>query len=107
MNKIWVKVASPGDVEPDSVRPVSVGTSSVALVNAQGEYFALNNQCPHMGGPLSQGALEDGRLACPWHGHAFDLRSGKCESFAVGATCYPTEVRDDGIYVEIEDGGEA
>ncbi len=41
-----------------------------------GEVFALDNRCPHMGFPLSKGTLKDGVLTCHWHHAQFDLRSG-------------------------------
>ena len=64
----WYKVAEPDDLREGEVRTVSAGTESIALTFYQGEYGALNNACPHQGGPLADGTLEDGRLRCPWHG---------------------------------------
>ena len=42
-----------------------------------GEVFAVDNQCPHRRGPLSEGIVGDGKVICPLHGHKFDLRTGK------------------------------
>ena len=42
----------------------------------EGQIFALDNRCPHMGFPLSKGSLDAGLLTCPWHHARFDLRSG-------------------------------
>jgi hypothetical protein len=36
--------------------------------------------CPHLGGPLAEGTVEDGCVTCPWHGYRFDLRTGRCVS---------------------------
>ncbi len=42
-----------------------------------GGIFALENQCPHRKGPLSEGVIGDGKVICPLHGHKFDLATGK------------------------------
>ena len=38
--------------------------------------FAIENKCPHRGGPLSEGIVGDGIVLCPLHGHKFDLQTG-------------------------------
>lgn len=52
----------------------------IAIFNVDGHFFALDNACPHMGGPLGEGCLEGHRVVCPWHGWEFDVRSGACEN---------------------------
>jgi nitrite reductase (NADH) small subunit len=65
----------------------------VARVN--GEVTAMDNECPHNGGPLAEGMIEDGRVLCPWHGWAFDRRSGAAEHNAA-AVVEVFEVRIEG-----------
>ena len=72
-----MKVASIGEVPPGSVKHILVRGKPVALCNVQGQFFAVNEICPHMGGPLSGGKLEGFILACPWHGWTFDVRTGQ------------------------------
>lgn len=60
------------------VRCVQVGDKPVAVFQAQGEPFAAEDFCPHLGGPLSEGTLEGRVITCPWHGSQFDLTSGQC-----------------------------
>ncbi len=48
----------------------------VALFNLDGQFFALQNNCPHMDSPVQDGVIERGVLTCPWHGWQFDLRTG-------------------------------
>lgn len=50
----------------------------IALFHAEGQFFALTNSCPHLGGPLAEGEVDDGRVTCPWHGWQFDLKTGHC-----------------------------
>jgi nitrite reductase/ring-hydroxylating ferredoxin subunit len=48
----------------------------IALVNVDGEFFALDNRCPHTGGPLADGEVNGAFLECPWHFAVFDVRTG-------------------------------
>jgi nitrite reductase/ring-hydroxylating ferredoxin subunit len=50
----------------------------IALYNINGEFYAIQNWCPHKGAPLSEGTLCDRVIECDWHGWQFDLRSGEC-----------------------------
>lgn len=97
----WHRVADADGVPADSVRMVKAGDQIVALVRTGECLGALNNACPHMGGPLAQGTIEDGRLVCPWHGRAYDPLTGECDGFAERATAYAVDERDDGIYVAV------
>ncbi|MDQ2679726.1 MAG: Rieske 2Fe-2S domain-containing protein [Candidatus Eremiobacteraeota bacterium] len=72
----FARVARACDIAPGSSRVVSVGRWEVAVFHTGGEFFALENSCPHQGGPLADGWLEDGTITCPWHGWCFDLRTG-------------------------------
>jgi nitrite reductase/ring-hydroxylating ferredoxin subunit len=72
----WVSVARLGDVTRDTVTAARCGSQVVALVNVDGTISALENTCPHRGGPLAGGRLVDGEIACPWHGFRFDPRTG-------------------------------
>ena len=49
---------------------------ALALFNLAGEFHALDNACPHRGGPLGEGTLEGTKVTCPWHGWQFDVRTG-------------------------------
>jgi nitrite reductase (NADH) small subunit len=44
-----------------------------------GAVAVLDGVCPHEGGPLGEGIVEDGRVVCPWHGYAFDVHTGATE----------------------------
>jgi pyruvate oxidase len=57
-----------------------------------------------MGGPLAEGTIENGYIKCPWHGYEFHTCTGKSpKGFDDEVTAYTTEIREDGVYVEIEE----
>jgi nitrite reductase/ring-hydroxylating ferredoxin subunit len=58
------------------VREVVAAGRTFCVANVDGTICVLNGECPHEGGPLGEGTLEDGRVVCPWHNYAFDARTG-------------------------------
>lgn len=72
----------------------------IALFNIAGTIHALTNTCPHMGGPLSEGEIDDGHVTCPWHGMQFDLKNGACLN-GQGEDCraYKITVKDGDIFL--------
>ncbi len=100
-NVIWHRIADTETSEVGSVQIAKAGTQLIALVKTEHGYTALDNACPHMGGPLGQGHIENGYLICPWHGRAFDPATGTCDGYAESVATYNVEVRDDGIYVAV------
>ncbi len=98
----WVKVAELDDLPDGRVRTVVAGKHSLALTRVGDQYGALDNHCPHQGGPLGEGSIEKGMLRCPWHGYDYDPLTGTPPAgFADAPACFPLEVRDDGIYVAV------
>ena len=105
---IWHKVAENDEVVEGRVKSATAGTQSVALVHFKGEYAAMDNKCPHQGGPLGEGSIEKGIddqcwLRCPWHGWDFDPLTGKPPGGHedTGQEMFDVDVRDDGIYVGV------
>lgn len=95
----WHRVAGADEVPDGAVVPVVAGGRRIALVRVAERYCALDGTCPHAGGPLGEGSIDNGMLVCPWHGREFDLATGACEGYP-GVAAYPVQVRADGIYVE-------
>lgn len=99
----WFRVAGVDDLPELRVKTVTVGTRSIALTHFEGQYGAMDNHCPHQGGPLGEGSIEGCWLRCPWHGWDFHPLTGKPPGGHEdsGQTLYPVEERDDGIYVGV------
>ncbi len=98
----WHRV-DPVDVPDDGrVRAVVVNGHSVALTRCEGRFGALENRCPHQGGPVGEGSIENGWLRCPWHGYDYNPLTGRPpEGFSDAVTAYDVEQRADGLYVKL------
>ena len=84
------------------VAGVVVDGRPVALTRCRGTVGALENRCPHQGGPVGEGSIENGWLRCPWHGYDYDPLTGTPPpGFSDAPACFPLEVRADGVYVEL------
>jgi nitrite reductase/ring-hydroxylating ferredoxin subunit len=90
------------DALAESGREVaSVGGHTVALFHHEGEVYAVDNRCPHMGFPLSKGTVEDGLLTCHWHHARFELGCGDTfDVWADDVQTFPVDVRDGAVYVD-------
>ena len=74
---VWERVLAPDELAEGRVKPFTCQHTTVCLTHFKGRYAALDNRCPHQGGPLGEGSIENGWLRCPWHGWDFDPLTGK------------------------------
>lgn len=72
----FVKVATVSEVPAGQAKQAKVGDKTLAVFNLNGNFYAIDDTCPHRGGPLSEGDLQGHEVTCPWHGAAFDVTSG-------------------------------
>ncbi|HZN13253.1 MAG TPA: thiamine pyrophosphate-binding protein [Acidimicrobiales bacterium] len=102
--RVWVRVTRP-DIPVGRVTTVIAGDRAVCLVHgADGTWSALDNRCPHQGGPLGDGQLDDGWLICPWHAYQYDTATGQPPpGFRDAATPYAVRSVDgDAAAIDIE-----
>ena len=106
----WYKVADSDELPEGRVKTVTASVHSMALTHVDSAYYAMDNRCPHQGGPLGEGSIEAGKqgecfLRCPWHGWDFDPKTGLPPGGHEdsGQQMFPVEEREDGIYVAIEE----
>jgi len=96
----FVVVGRVDDIPSGTSRMVKVNGKSIALFNVSGKFFAINNICPHKGGPLVKGKLKGYVVGCPWHHLQFDVRSGfGTDGGGYCVASYDIQVNDDEIYV--------
>jgi nitrite reductase/ring-hydroxylating ferredoxin subunit/uncharacterized membrane protein len=72
----WSDVIADNDLEEGKPVAVTAGDDRVLLVRHGNTVSALHDVCGHMGGPLHEGAIENGCVTCPWHGSVFRLSDG-------------------------------
>lgn len=73
----FVRVCSVSDLPASGkVREFTAEGRSLCVANVDGAICVLGGTCPHEGGPLGEGEIEGGRVVCPWHEYAFDVRTG-------------------------------
>ena len=104
-NIIWHKVLdNPADLPEGRVMSVTAGHKSFCLNHSKGEFGCLTNKCPHQGGPLGEGSIENGYLRCPWHGWDYHPLTGQPPGgYDDAVETFPLEVRPDGIYIGLEE----
>ncbi|PWR22271.1 nitrite reductase small subunit NirD [Zavarzinia compransoris] len=74
----WLDIGSLDDIPPRGARVVRAAGGDIAVFRtADDRIFALRDQCPHKGGPLSQGIVHDHGVTCPLHNWVIDLDSGR------------------------------
>jgi nitrite reductase/ring-hydroxylating ferredoxin subunit len=96
------RVAGVGEIADGQGRVVDVAGRTLALFNVGGTFYAIDNSCPHRGGPLGEGDVEDGIVVCPWHAWRWDVRTGRnANNPAVTVACYPVSVEGGGVFVEV------
>ena len=97
-----VRVAGAGELGAGEARVVEANGRSIAVFNVDGAYYAIDNVCPHRGGPLGDGDLDGAVVACPWHAWRWDIRTGaNVNNPAVAVACFPVRVEDGAIFVEV------
>jgi len=91
----YVKVASKNDLKDGALLKVEVKGKELVLTTVDGKIYAIDNECTHQGGPLSEGELNGYNLKCPWHYAVFDVKDGRVSDRTVWATnlnSYPVKI---------------
>ncbi len=104
----WIEVAHLDDIPRQGSRVVKTAAGDIAVFRTvEDEVFALRDQCPHKGGPLSQGIVSGKRVACPLHDWKIALDTGLAVAPDEGcAARYPVRVVDGRVSLSLvpEDG---
>lgn len=98
----FVHAAALPDLRTAGCLSVSVEGHTLALYLVDGQVYAVDNRCPHMGFPLDRGHVQDGILTCYWHYARFDLQTGGTfDQWADDVRVFPAELRGDEVWVDI------
>ena len=100
----FVKVGTRAELdELEGGKLVEVGGQKIAIFNVGGRYYAIENTCPHRGGPLAEGKIEGDEVICPWHGSRFNVKTGAVlePPARQGVRSFAVRVTGDDVEVEI------
>lgn len=99
----WQTVAKVGEIPEGQGRVFDVDGLMVAIFQEQGQYYAIDDACPHQGAPLSDGIVFEKSVTCTWHGWRFSLEDGRhMEGSRCRVATYPVRVLEDQIQVNID-----
>ena len=105
----WVDVGAAADILPRSARVVRTAERDVAVFRtASDTYFAIDNRCPHRGGPLSEGIVHGESVTCPLHNWVISLETGRSLGADEGCVAtVPIRVEDGRLYLGLRDSAAA
>lgn len=99
----FIRVAKKSAITEGTPIAVDVAGRAIALFNLGGEIYALDDECSHAQGPLSEGMIEGEEVECPWHAARFHIKTGAALAPPAdcGVTSYPVRVVGDDVEVEV------
>src|SRR5215469_662921 len=100
----FVRICAASELpQAGGVKEFNVDGRSLCVTNVGGTVCVLDGTCPHEGGPLAEGTIEDGLVVCPWHGYAFDPRTGASDNDPeLKATVFQSKVEGGALQAVIE-----
>ena len=97
----FVKACPASEIASGTAKLVAVEGKELAIFNVDGTFHAIDNECPHRGGPLAEGEIEGCIVTCPWHGWQFDVTSGESITDDLKVERYDAKVEGDDVLVAI------
>ena len=101
----FTKVGSRAEFEDlEGGKLVEAGGHRIAVFNVGGNYYAIENTCPHRGGPLAEGMMVGEEVICPWHGSRFNVKTGSVLTPPArqGVESFPVRVAGDDVEVGVD-----
>jgi nitrite reductase (NADH) small subunit len=100
----WIAIGSPADIPLRGARCVVTPKGRVAVFRtAEEQFFAMEDRCPHKGGPLSQGIVHGAAVTCPLHGWVISLETGRALGADEGAVrTIPLKLEGDRLFLALD-----
>ncbi|QFQ88468.1 nitrite reductase small subunit NirD [Paracoccus kondratievae] len=101
---VFVDIGALDDIPRQGARVIHTAHGCVAVFRTMDDrVFALDDRCPHKGGPLSEGIVHGDRVTCPLHNWVFDMNSGQAQGADEGAVrTWPVRVEQGRILISAE-----
>ena len=97
-----VRICSKGQLpRAGEAKEFSAGGRALCIANVAGVIRALDNECPHRGGPLSEGMIEGGNIVCPWHAWTFDAATGSVIEGEERVAVFAVSVEGNEVFVKV------
>jgi nitrite reductase (NADH) small subunit len=105
----WIEIGSLDEIPRLGSRVVRIGQGVIAVFRTENdEVFALDDRCPHKGGPLSQGIVHNKRVTCPLHNFVIELASGEAVAPDRGCTrSHPAKVENGTVWLSVREAAAA
>ena len=101
----WIEIGALDQIPRLGARVVRTASGNIAVFRTEGdEVFALDDRCPHKGGPLSQGIVHNQRVTCPLHNFVIELANGEAVAPDQGcAHSYPAKVENGAVWLSVRE----
>lgn len=98
----FVKVAQKSEIPEGGGMLVEVDGREIALYLCDGQVYAIDNICPHAGGPMAEGSVHGELAMCPWHGWEFNIKTGVCDfNDQIKLACFEVKTEGDDVYLKV------
>jgi nitrite reductase (NADH) small subunit len=97
----FIKVATKQEIAPNKSKTINLNGRTVGIYQINGQFYAVDDFCPHKGAPLHEGQLLGTLIMCPWHRWTFDLASGHCVTHpGTHIPCFEVKIEGDDILLK-------
>jgi nitrite reductase (NADH) small subunit len=98
----FVEVCDEADIPPGTGKMFEIGRDEIGVFNIAGKFYAIDNMCPHEGGPMSEGMVAGTVVTCPLHGWRTDVTTGESlELPGVKVNTFEVKVENGKVYIKV------
>lgn len=100
----WIRVTGCDSIPVREGKAVELAGRRIAIFNLGDSFLAVDDRCPHRGGPLSDGIVSGSNITCPLHAWTFDLNRGQVLNHPESSAClatFPVRVEDGHLSVQL------
>lgn len=96
------EICSEADIPPGTGKAFDMGRDEIGVFNIGGKFYAIDNLCPHEGGPMADGPVSGNLVTCPLHGWRCDVTTGESlELPGVKVATYEVKIEDGKVFIKV------